>query len=186
MYKIGQIISREEVELYIKSLADIDEDMFEIYTGIFSEYICDIVELSVLDYSRINREEESEIINQYECNVENMPPIVVSPSFNGKRIVYDGCHRCIALENLGIKEVMALIPYKTIDGRMVKYLENSNPELNRCKYSTADNVECDEGKCCFCCEKANHCGVICNYCHDMGKLCNIISKNVYLFCNGVW
>ena len=85
MYKIGQIISREEVELYIKSLADIDEDMFEIYTRIFSEYICDIVELSVLDYSRINREEESEIINQYECNVENMPPIVVSPSFNGKR-----------------------------------------------------------------------------------------------------
>ena len=156
MYKIGQIISREEVELYIKSLADIDEDMFEIYTRIFSEYICDIVELSVLDYSRINREEESEIINQYECNVENMPPIVVSPSFNGKRIVYDGCHRCIALENLGIK------------------------------YSTADNVECDEGKCCFCCEKANHCGGICNYCHDMGKLCNIISKNVYLFCNGVW
>lgn len=186
MYKIGQIISREKVESYIKSLSEIDEDMFEIYTKIFSEYICGIVKLSDLDYSRINREEESEIIEQYKNDIKNMPPIVVSPSFDGKRIVYDGCHRCVALENLGVQEVVALIPHKTIDGRMVKDLENNKPELNKCKYTTVDNVECDKGKCCFGCDKGNNCSGICNYCHDIGVIRNLIEKNISLFCDGVW
>lgn len=186
LYKTGQIVSREEVESYIKSLAEIDEDMFEIYTKIFSEYVCDIVKLSDLDYSRINREEEFEIIEQYKNDIKNMPPIVVSPSFDGKRIVYDGCHRCVALENLGVQEVVALIPYKTIDGRMVEDLEENKPELNKCKYTTIDNTECNKGKCCFCCDKGNNCGGICNYCHDIGTLRRIIGKNVSLFCDGVW
>ena len=186
MYKIGQIILREDVDSYIKSLADIDEDMLEIYTKIFSEYTCNIGKLSDLDYSRINRKEESEIIKQYECDTNDMPPIVVSPSFNGKRIVYDGCHRCVALENMAIKEIMALIPYKTIDGRMVEELEKNNTEMRKCKYSTENNAECEEGKCCFCCPNKFDCGGICAYCHDMGRLHSIIEKNVSLFCDGVW
>ena len=181
MFKLGEIISRERVDEFVKGLSYIDDEMLQLYTGIFKSFICKKVSLSELDYSRINRDEEEELIETYSRDIENMPPIVISPSFDGTRIVYDGCHRCIALGNLLVEEVMALIPYETTDGRLVESMETNKPKLtHNCKYGA-----CDKGKCCMCCEHNSDCGGICSYCHDMGILCNIINKNVSLFCDGI-
>lgn len=182
MFEIGQIIPREHVDEYIRGLAEIDEDMLNMYTGIFSSYICKKVSLSDLDYSRIDRTKESDIIGKYSKDIGRMPPIVTSPSFEGKRIVYDGCHRCVALENLNISEVIALVPYEMIDGRLVSDIETNKPEIQNCKYG----AECDKGKCCLSCEYNSDCGGICSHCHDLGTLYKIVGKNVSLFCNGVW
>ena len=181
IFELRQIISREQVDIFIKELADIDEEMLKLYTGIFSSYICKVVSLSDLDYSRINRNEEFDLIEKYSKNITNMTPIVTSPAFDGKRIVYDGCHRCVALENLDIKQVVALVPYKTNDGRLVEDLEANNPHINKCKYG-----ECDQGKCCLCCDNKSECGGICTNCFEVGVLHKTIKKNVSLFCDGVW
>lgn len=181
MFELGQIISCKQVNDYIKRLADIDEEMLELYTGIFSSYICKMLTLSDLDYSRIDRDEESDLIERYSKDINNMPSIVTSPSFDEKRIVYDGCYRCVALENLDIKQVMALIPYRTIDGRLVEDLEVNKPHINKCKYG-----ECDKGKCCLCCEYKTECGGICTKCFEVGVLHEVIEKNVSLFCDGIW
>ena len=182
MFKLGEIIPRERVDEFVKELSYIDEEMLQLYTGIFKSFICKKLPLSELDYTRIDRDEEEELIETYTEGIENMPPIVTSPAFDGKRIVYDGCHRCVALENLLVKEVVALIPYETTDGRLVENMETNKPELKcNCKYSG-----CDKGKCCMCCEHNPECGGICSYCHEMGSLCNTISKNVSLFCDGIW
>ena len=161
MFKIGQIISRDEVRKYIKSLGEIDEEILDMYTNLFDSYICQYLKLSDLDYSRIDRETELGLIEEYSENIKTMPPIVTSPSFNGKRIVYDGCHRCCALELNKSKEVIALIPYKTVDGRIVNDMENSPVKLKQCKYG-----ECDKGKCCMICDNKDNCGGVCNYCFE--------------------
>ncbi len=182
MFELGEIISREHVDKFVKELSYIDDEMLQLYTGIFKSFICKKVYLSDLNYSRIDRNKEKELIEIYTKDVENMPPILVSPSFDGKRIVYDGCHRCVALENLSIQEVIALIPYETTDGRLVKDIELNKPELiNNCKYG-----KCDKGKCCMCCEHNFDCGGICSYCHDLGILYSTVGKNVSLFCDGIW
>lgn len=181
MFEIGQIISCQKVNEYIEGLAEIDEDMLVMYTGIFNSYICKKVSLSDLDYSRIDRDEEYDIINTYSEDIEHMPPIVTSPSFDGKRIVYDGCHRCVALENLNIQETLALVPFEMKDGRLVEDVEENKPEIRNCKYG----IEC-QGKCCLCCEHNSDCGGICSYCHDLGLLYKIVGSNVSLFCDGVW
>lgn len=120
MFKIGQIIQCDEVRKYIKSLDEIDEEILDVYTKLFDSYICQKLNLSALDYSRIDLKAEFDLIVEYSENTETMPPIVTSPSFNGRRIVYDGCHRCCALELNETKEVVALIPYKTVDGRLIE------------------------------------------------------------------
>lgn len=180
-FEQGKIFTKEQVNIFIKNLAEIDDDILELYTDIFDSFICVKINLSGLDYTRINRDEEMDLIEEYALDIINMPPIVTSPSFDGKRIVYDGCHRCVALENLGIKQVMTLIPYKTKDGRLVEDIEINNPDMNKCKYG-----ECDRGKCCLCCEHSNDCAGICNKCFEVGTLYKIIEKNVSLFCDGVW
>lgn len=181
MFELGQIVSCERVNDFIKGLAEIDNERLELYTSIFSSYICKKLTLSDLNYSRIDRNEEIALIEKYAEDITNMPPIVTSPSFAGKRIVYDGCHRCVALENLGIKQVIALVPYKTTDGRLVEDLEINKPHINKCKYG-----ECDKGKCCLECKYKSDCGGICNNCFEVGVLHRIIEKNVSLFCDGVW
>ena len=182
MFELNQVIPREHVDGFIQELADIEDEMLEMYTGIFRSYICKKVSLSDLDYSRIDRDRELNIIETYSEDITNMSPIVTSPSFDGIRIVYDGCHRCVALENLNIQEVIALVPYETIDGRLVEDIENNKPETHNCKYGT----ECDKGKCCLCCEHNDDCDGICSYCHDVSSLYKLVGKNVSLFCNGVW
>lgn len=181
IFELGQIISRIDLDNYIKGLATIDEDMLNMYTGIFDKYICVKIKLSDLDYSRIDTEEENDLIEEYSENISTMPPIVTSPSFDGKRIVYDGCHRCVALEKKGILEVKAFIPYETIDERLVEDMEKHKPYIHRCKYGN-----CDKGKCCLCCEHSGNCGGVCSYCFELGKLYSIVGKNVSLFCNGIW
>ena len=181
MFKVGHIISCEEVREYVKSLSEIDEDMLDMYTNIFSSYICKKVNLSELHYDRINKYEEIELIEEYAEDINDMPPIVTSPIFEGKRIVYDGCHRCYALEINDIKEVMALVPYETIDGRMVEDMETAQPNTGRCKHG-----DCEKGKCCLICEYNHDCGGICSHCFNLGNACQIVSKNVSLFCDGVW
>lgn len=181
MFELNQIVSRTDVNQYIKGLADIDEDILNMYTGIFDKYICVKLNLADLDYSRINTDEENCLIEKYSEDISLMPPIVTSPSFDGKRIVYDGCHRCVALNQKGIKEVTALIPYETIDGRFVENVEKNKPEIHNYKYGN-----CDKGKCCLCCEYNKDCGAICSYCFELGKLYSVAGKNVSLFCNGIW
>lgn len=181
MFELGEIVSREQIDDFIKNLAEIDDEMLELYTGIFSEYICKMVQLCDLDYSRIDRAEEFNLIKKYTENIETMQPIVTSPVFDEKRIVYDGCHRCVALENLNIKQVIALVPYKTNDGRLVEDLEVNKPHTNKCKYG-----ECDKGKCCLCCDYKSECGGICTKCFEVGVLHKVIEKNVALFCDGIW
>ena len=181
MFKIGQIIPCDEVRKYIKSLDEIDEEILDVYTKLFDSYICQRLKLSDLDYSRIDWKSEFDLIVEYSENTETMPPIVTSPSFNGQRIVYDGCHRCCALELNEAKEVIALIPYKTVDGRLIKDIENNTVGLKQCKYG-----KCDKSKCCITCDNKDGCGGICIYCFEFGSICEIISNNVELFCDGVW
>lgn len=181
MFELGQIIPREQVDEFIKGLSYIDDEMLHLYTEIFNSYICKKVLLSDLNYSRIDIDEEADIINSYSENIINMPSIVTSPSFDGIRIVYDGCHRCVALENLEIHEVVALVPYETTDGRLVEDMESNRQNIKKCKYG-----ECGKGKCCLCCEHNTNCGEICSYCHEIGSLYKLVRKNVSLFCNGVW
>lgn len=180
-FSVGEIVSRECVESYIKELSYIDDDVLDMYTHIFESYICKEIPMSSLDYSRIDINEEYDIIKDYMENIATMPPIVVSPAFDGKRIVYDGCHRCVALEYSNKDSVVALVPYKTTDGKFVEYLEENKPVEHNCKYGS-----CDEGKCCICCEKKFNCGGVCSYLHELGNLHELVGKNVSLFCDGVW
>lgn len=181
MFTIGQIITQEELKKYIRSLAYIDEDILEMYTNIFSKYICKKISILNLDYSWINTDEEMAIVCEYANDISDMPPILVSPSFDGKRIVYDGCHRCAALEMVHAEEVIAFVPYLTKDGRLVEDMENRNLELSYCKYG-----ECNKGKCCMVCDYNGECGNLCSYCFELGVAHQIIKKNVSLFCDGIW
>ena len=181
LFEIGQIISCEHVKKYIKELSDIDEEILDMYTGIFSSFTCQKVFLNNLDYSRINRDEESDIIDAYSQDIEHIPPIITSPSFDGKRIVYDGCHRCAALESKNVSEVVALIPYMLKDGRIVEDVENNKAEMQNCRYG----AEC-KSVCCLCCEYNSNCGEVCSHCFELGSLYKIVNKNISLFCDGVW
>ena len=181
MFELGQIISSEQVGEFVKGLAYIDDEMLNLYTRIFSSYICKKVFLTNLNYSRIDRDRESNIIECYSEDIINMPPIVTSPSFDGIRIVYDGCHRCVALENLDIPEITALVPYETMDGRLVEDMEVNKPKINKCKYG-----ECDKGQCCIYCKNNSDCDGICSYCFELKTLYKLVKNNVALFCDGVW
>lgn len=177
MFCIGEIVTCEDVKKYIQSLEKMDEETLRICTQPFSLYICQYVNISSLKFFQT----DEELVMEYSKNISNLPPIVVSPSFDGERIVFDGCHRCKALINNNIKKVMALVPYKTTDGRLVTDIEKNKPEEHRCKYGS-----CDKGNCCFDCPENLSCGGICNYCFGLDNLCKLIEKNVSLFCDGVW
>lgn len=177
MFKIGEIVICKDVREYIQSLEKMDEETLEICTQPFSHYICKYVNISNLHFFQTNED----VVIKYSKNINNIPPIVVSPSFDGERIVYDGCHRCKALMKNGVEKVMALIPYKTTDNRLVEDIENNKPKEHKCKYG-----ECNDGNCCFDCIKRFDCGGICNKCFGLDNLCLLIEKNVSLFCDGVW
>lgn len=181
MFKEGQVLSREEVNAYIMDLdSEFDKEMLDVYTGIFSKYKCVMLNLSNLKCIAYVLDDE-DIIDEYSQNVSNMPPLLVSPLFNGERVIYDGCHRYHALLQADKETCLALIPYEMNDGRLVEDAENNPPEIHSCK-----NGECERGKCCLCCEYNKDCPDICSLCFDVGAVCDVIGHNVSLFCDKVW
>lgn len=190
MFHEGEVVPVDIVKDYARAIQKKDElfdkEEYETIldlTNLFSDFVLKKVELSTLEFSLNDVYEDEEDVYKYAEMKSEFPPIICSAPFDGKRIVIDGYHRCLAASVRKDTQILAFVPLHLFNGADVSTVKTHGMKLCNCKHS---DDPCHDAPCCLVCPKIHSCGGICSYCWFLGPRYKIVQKHIALFCDGVW